>query len=227
MDHAVSSYTPTLEALLKPRARHCAETPRPPQILVVAQPETPGYRPIKATETEATLVQSYFEKSTNTLRRSEGTVNTVLENMESHDWVHLACHGVQSYNNPMSSSFILHDGELTLSMLTAKSFPRAELAVLSACQTATGDERLSEEAVHLAAGMLNVGYKSVIGTMWSIFDSSAPIVASKFCEVMLRQVEAGGELRPAYALHEATKCLRQRCGDQDFVRWVPFVHFGL
>ncbi|KAI0082963.1 hypothetical protein BDY19DRAFT_981531, partial [Irpex rosettiformis] len=52
--------------------------------------------------------------------------------------------------------------------------PNADLAVLSACQTATGDEKLSEEAVHLAAGMLNIGYKSVIGTMWSISDYIAP-----------------------------------------------------
>lgn len=34
------------------------------------------------------------------------------------------------------------------------SFPHAELAVLSACQIATGDKELPEEVVHLAAGML-------------------------------------------------------------------------
>ncbi|KAI0083074.1 hypothetical protein BDY19DRAFT_981021 [Irpex rosettiformis] len=37
-------------------------------------------------------------------------------------------------------------------MLMSHHLPNADLAVLSACQTATGDETLSEEVVHLTAG---------------------------------------------------------------------------
>ncbi|KAI0082892.1 CHAT domain-containing protein [Irpex rosettiformis] len=105
--------------------------------------------------------------------------------------------------------------------------PSAELAVLSACQTAMGDEELPEEAIHLAAGMLNIGYKSVIGTMWSIYDESAPIVMKPFYRAMAKQVAKGGELQPAYALHGATKFLRKKVGEQNFMQWVPYVHFGL
>ena len=75
--------------------------------------------------------------------------------------------------------------------------------------------------------MLNVGYKSVIGTMWSIYDASAPAVIEVFYRAMMEQVKAGGELEPAYALHEATEALRQKYGVTDFLRWIPFVHFGL
>ena len=39
-----------------------------------------------------------------------------------------------------------------------KSLEPAELAFLSACQTATGYEKLPEEAVHLVAGMLAAGF---------------------------------------------------------------------
>ena len=46
--------------------------------------------------------------------------------------------------------------------------PNAELAFLSACQTAAGDEKTPEESAHLAAGMLAVGFKGVVATMWSI-----------------------------------------------------------
>ena len=48
-----------------------------------------------------------------------------------------------------------------------KRLPKVQLAFLSACQTSVGDKSLSEEAVHLAAGMLAVGYRGVIATMWS------------------------------------------------------------
>ena len=122
---------------------------------------------------------------------------------------------------------MLYDGRLNISTLMSKSLPNAQLAVLSACQTATGDEKLANEVVHLAAWMLNIGYKSVIGTMWSIYDSSAPVVTKRFYEVMAEQVKVGGELQPAYALHEATKVLREKYGVSDFVRWMPFIHFGL
>ena len=57
------------------------------------------------------------------------------------------------------------------------SHPHGGLAFLSACQTAMGDENLSDEAIHIAAGMLFAGYSRVVGTMWSISDKLAPLVA--------------------------------------------------
>ncbi|KAI0088283.1 CHAT domain-containing protein [Irpex rosettiformis] len=224
MDIAVSSYTPTLEALLKPRTQLAQSTPSP-RVLVVSQPETPDCQPIPETATEAGIVMSLVDA--NPLHDADGTVDAVLKGMVTHEWIHLACHGVQSHTDPINSAFILYDGKLTLSTLMSQHIPNADLAVLSACQTATGDEKLSEEAVHLAAGMLNVGYKSVVGTMWSISDRIAPMVMETFYRVMAEQVKAGGELQPAYALHEATKALRnKKDGLTDFLRWVPFVHFG-
>ena len=226
MDIAVSSYSPTLEPLLRPRTQTTAH--RVPKVLVVSQPDTPGCSPISGTTAEAGVIMSLLDQSAvKVLDDTDGTVNAILEGMASHDWVHLACHGIQDREDPTNSAFALYDGRLTLGTLTSKHLPNADLAVLSACQTATGDENLSEEAVHLAAGMLNVGYKSVIGTMWSIYDSSAPVVMGAFYKAMTEQVKAGGELQPAYALHEATKVLRNKFGMTDFVRWVPFVHFGL
>ncbi len=226
MDFAVSSYTPTLEALLKVQAQSDSvhETP---QVLVVSQPATPDCSPIPGTTTEAGIVMSLTGESTQVLEDTDGTVDSVLEAMTTHNWVHLACHGMQDQNNPINSSFALYDRKLTLGTLMSKHLPNADLAVLSACQTATGDEKLVEEAVHLAAGMLNIGYKSVIGTMWSIYDDSAPVAMAQFYEVMMEQVHAGGELQPAYELHEATKVLREKYGVNNFICWIPFIHFGL
>lgn len=31
----------------------------------------------------------------------------------------------------------------------------------------------------------------------------------------------------AYALHEAVKVLREKVGEQNIVKWAPFVHFGV
>ncbi|KAI0083486.1 CHAT domain-containing protein [Irpex rosettiformis] len=230
MDLAVSSYTPTLEALLKPRTQ-VTPAGQDPRVLIVSQPDSPFARenPIPGTATEAAIVVSLVGES-KPLDGADGTIQAVLEGMATHEWVHLACHGIQNRMDPTNSAFILYNGHLTLAELMKHHLPNADLAVLSACQTATGDEKLSEEAVHLAAGMLNIGYKSVIGTMWSISDYVAPDVMRVFYTVMAEQVKAGGELQPAYALHEAIKVLRRssgRGGMNDFLGWVPFVHFGL
>ncbi|KAI0083697.1 CHAT domain-containing protein [Irpex rosettiformis] len=226
MDFAVSSYTPTLEALLKPHVQ-TSSTSDYPRALVVSQPTLQSRNPIPQTTIEAGIVVSLTGLSTDTLHDSDGTVDTVLDGMETHNWVHLACHGLQDQTDPINSFFALYDGKLTLSTLMSKHLPNADLAVLSACQTATGDAKLSEEAVHLAAGMLNIGFKSVIGTMWSISDRSGPIVMAKFYEVLMEQVRAGAELQPAYALHEAMKALRAELGVNKFMEWIPFIHFGL
>lgn len=228
MDYAVSSYTPTLESLLKPRIR-ARDNGQTPKVLLVSQPDTPGYGKIYGTETEVSTIRNILSTS-KTLSRSQGTITAVLEDMRTHEWVHLACHGIQSPDgDATNSAFVLFDGKLKLSKLMSTALPHAELAVLSACQTATGDKKLSEEAVHLAAGMLTVGYKSVIGTMWSISDECAPIVAQKFYEVMAQQVVSGKGLEPAYALHEAILflCQNLKTDEKKLLRWVPFVHFGV
>ena len=107
----------------------------------------------------------------------------------------------------------------------------AEVAFLSACQTAVGDDRVPEESVHLAAGMLATGFRSVVGTMWSIGDVDAPIVVEAYYKTLiaLRQSELGkgGSTGSAHALHEAVKHLREQVGEDKFVRWAPFVHFGV
>ena len=71
------------------------------------------------------------------------------------------------------------------------------------------------------------GYHSVIGTMWSIQDSDAPLVAEEFykhliaCEMKTDSGEA------AYALHEAVGRLRDNVGVEEFARWMPFIHLGI
>ncbi|CAE7174298.1 unnamed protein product [Rhizoctonia solani] len=99
--------------------------------------------------------------------------------MEQHDWVHLACHAHQNVADPTQSGFFLYEGTLDLATINRRSFRGKGLAFLSACQTATGDEKLADEAVHLASGMLMAGYTSVIGTMWSVHDADAPVIADR------------------------------------------------
>jgi CHAT domain-containing protein len=129
----------------------------------------------------------------------------------------------------MMSAFRLHNGELlTLEQIRSKRLQHADLAFLSACQTARGDEELPDEAAHLAAGMLFAGYRTVIGTMWQIKDCHAPLVADEFYSHIVDPTTGMLNTKnAAYALHRAVGKLRDKAGVKSFETWVPFIHLGI
>ncbi|VDC04035.1 unnamed protein product [Peniophora sp. CBMAI 1063] len=232
-DFLVSSYTPSLSALLR-----CSEgvgkRDTTPSVLVVTQPATPGYSALPGTTEEGSRLQEVLlgaQIASRVYDRDQATVKSVQQDMSQHPWLHLACHGAQHPTDPTKSAFRLYDGPLTLSDLMETVSENAELAFLSACQTAVGDEKIPEESAHLAAGMLAVGFKGVVATMWSIGDADAPIVVEAYYRELIALRNSGAlrsaETGAAYALHAATKVLREKVGETAFMRWAPFVHFGV
>ena len=128
-------------------------------MLVVAQSSTPGHNPLPGTVEEINRIGKYIPDGAVVLKDGEATISAVLSALKDHNWLHLACHGLQDPTDPTNSAFALYDGNLKISQLMKVSAQSAALAVLSACQTATGDERLPEESVHLSAVMLTIGFK--------------------------------------------------------------------
>jgi CHAT domain-containing protein len=163
------------------------------------------------------------------LDESAATPQSVSKAMEQSEWVHLACHGEQHFGNPTESYLLLANGsKLKLSDIIKLRLENAQLAFLSACQTATGDEGLDDEAVHLAAGMLLSGYRGVIATMWKVDDEYAADIADETYRILFREYDADST-RAAEALHRAVEKVRKEraaAGDNSF-SWVPFVYFGI
>lgn len=229
-DFVTSSYTPTLTALVEPSLlAHRAFQ----GLLAVSQPCTPGLPRLPNAEKELKLIEklgsTVMGLHVHSLPSELATRESVIDSMGKYSWVHLACHAVQDTFEPTQSAFCLQNGCLTLSTIITKSFPHADFAFLSACETATGDKNLSEEAVHLAAGMLAAGYRSVIATMWSIMDDHAPLVAEEVYSHLICDPEPDGT-QAAHALHHAVRCLREQLeesGKPSFLFWVPFIHVGI
>ncbi|KAF6745766.1 CHAT domain-containing protein [Ephemerocybe angulata] len=235
-DYVVSSYTPTVTAMndrVKNRRPIDAETSG---LFLTNQPNAPGASPISGTTKEVRAISEKARESQIRMEKLEGsdmTVNACLEHMQKFSSIHLACHGSQNAAEPLRSRFLFHQGSLELGTILKSNLKNADLAFLSACQTSTGEEKLSDEAVHLAAGMLAAGYRRVVGTMWSIGDQPAQDVAVKFYEHIFTQMKRTGGVafdgtHSAYALHDATQQLRLSLDDSErsLLTWVPFVHFG-
>ncbi|KAG8696659.1 hypothetical protein FRC09_008335 [Ceratobasidium sp. 395] len=222
-DYCVSSFTPSLSALLVAPPDPATFT----GIALVSQESTSGLPRLPGTVQELDVVSAQASDiRTTRLDGINATCGAVIEAMEQHSWVHLACHASQNVTNPLESAFHLSDGSLALRAISGKKIANAHLAFLSACQTATGDVVLSDEAIHLAAGMLVAGYRTVIATMWPIGDQDAPIVAEKFYEYMLKDGIPDSR-KAARALHHAVGVLREQVGVAAYRRWPPFIHIGI
>ncbi|KAH7924066.1 hypothetical protein BV22DRAFT_537176 [Leucogyrophana mollusca] len=176
----VSSYTPTLSALIRSR-RDIPTKPRPiatSAFLGVGQAkpnESSQERELKSVGTELELVKSLVPPSMSyhQLAGDEGTSEAAIQGLREHSWVHLACHGKQDVSQPFDSSFALRDKPLRLLDIIQAELEHPQFAFLSACHTAVGDKNTPDEVIHLAAGMQFSGFRSVIGTMWAVDDTTA------------------------------------------------------
>ncbi|CAE7222450.1 unnamed protein product, partial [Rhizoctonia solani] len=97
-DYVISSYTPTVTALLDnnpsipdPDCRH----------LTVGQANTPGHSPLPGTTQEAAHIKAraHHLAQYSQLLDAQATTTSVLDAMEHHHWVHLACHAHQNVND--------------------------------------------------------------------------------------------------------------------------------
>ena len=230
---AVSSYIPTISTLSDKMKQKVQPTSK--HLLLVSQVDAPDLPRIPGADEETKRLLEFLEGTGNNSLRLSGPdarISKVMAEMTSYSSIHLACHGQQEVGSPLKSGFYLGDGPLELSEIMKHLIPNADFAFLSACQTSTGDEALSEEVVHLAAGMLAAGYRSVVSTMWSIDDAFGPEIAQGFYQQLQTADGRCARLdgaRAAYALHEATKTLRQKVGttEKGLLIWAPYVHFGI
>jgi len=173
-DYAVSSYIPSLGALIAARSRESSPIEKD-SLLVVIQPQTPGLQTLPNTVVERDRIISIVPKEIilhlgkpgiQINDGSDATVENVTKMLPSATIVHFACHGQHNVNDPIESRVVLYDGGLSLLQLMRLETSKPSIAFLSACHSAAGHKDNPDETVHLASGMLAVGFKSVVATMW-------------------------------------------------------------
>jgi CHAT domain-containing protein len=235
-DYCIVSYTPTLGSLLSSQASPnylrreelrfllaAAYNPCTSVALPEAQKEADVISQIVPTHLTLSTTP---DKMPNTRTVGVTTAEDVLCLLPEATILHLACHGVQNAREPLKSGFIMHDKMMEVSDLMRLNLPKARLAFLSACETAQGDMERPDEALHLAATMLYAGFKSVVGTMWSMGDIDGPIVAKTVYEELFA---GDGDILDfnvvPYALDAAVRKLRAQGLEPS--RWAPYIHIGM
>ncbi|MEQ8996182.1 MAG: CHAT domain-containing protein [Coleofasciculus sp. B1-GNL1-01] len=182
-----------------------------------------GFSPLPAVEWE--LSQITNKVSALKLLNQNFTSVNLTDNLQTQPFsvVHLATHG--QFSSDPEETFILawdkkikaKDFETLLRSTQAEPDYPIELLVLSACQTATGDQRA---ALGLAGIATRSGARSTLATLWSVQDDSTAQLMVEFYKELNQ-----GTLNKATALRYAQLSLLQQGYNHPYY-WAPFILVG-
>ncbi|KAN0094895.1 CHAT domain containing protein [Tylopilus felleus] len=226
-DLYISSYTPTLSALIH------ARRPSPPShqherkhFLAVGYSKSlgPGERSSIGVEIDNICRRLDGLVTVRRLEGDECRVSKVSNQLKKHDWVHFACLARPHQEQPLKSAFFLHKNSLSVYRFLQCELENPEFAYLSAGYTTVGAASLDllDEAINIASAMLFAGFRSVIGTKWAVDDGEAKRIATIFYEYMVDEEGQLNHTRAAFALNETMK----KVVDLPLDQRVSFVHLG-
>ena len=138
--------------------------------------------------------------------------------------VHIATHG--QFSSSLDQTFLLAwDSRINIneldSILHTRNLTQAEaieLLVLSACETAAGDERA---ALGLAGMAVRAGARSTVATLWAVNDRSTAQLMSKFYQELTKK-----DISKAEAIRQAQLKLLHTAEYQHPFYWAAYVLLG-
>ncbi|MBN3962602.1 CHAT domain-containing protein [Nostoc sp. NMS8] len=183
-----------------------------------------GFSALPAVESEVKQISKAMSSS---LLLNQGFTSQALAERvkySSADIVHLATHG--QFSSRLEDTFLLTwDGEVNVKELSELLKSRGsdpskaiELLVLSACDTAAGDDRA---VLGLAGLAVKSGARSTIATLWPVKDRAAAMLMTRFYD-QLRQPK----ITKAEALRQAQISLIRQTDFHDPFFWSAFVLIG-
>ncbi len=135
-------------------------------------------------------------KSTTLLNR-EFTEVALLKRGQQNSVIHLASH-VEFSSDPNSTFILGWNQRIKLSNLSGLANTRGtsplELLVLSACQTAKGDDRAT---LGIAGTLVQSGARSTLATLWLVDDDSQAILMQEFYKALTHGKSKAEALRSA------------------------------
>jgi CHAT domain-containing protein len=191
--------------------------------LVPANPDWQVPRLPGAAQEARTLAENLSAegRSPTLLLGDEALKANIAGSMERASMLYFAAHGTSNPREPLTGGFLMLSGPTPQeAFLTAKEVQtmhlRAELVVLSACQSGLGFNH-DGGVVGLARSFQKAGVPRVIMSLWSVSDEATVLLMDRF-RVHL------ADAAPAEALRLAMLEARDRYPEPAL--WAPFTLFG-
>ena len=201
----------------------------------------PGFSALPGVQNELAQIQLEIPKTTTLLDHGaspdnrELTVDRAFTNANfqtaikagSFPIVHLATHG--QFSSQLDQTFILtEDGRLNIEALRSSVQTTAvrqrsvlELLVLSACETAAGD---NQAALGLAGVAIRAGARSTVATLWQVNDRSSALFMGEFYRELIG--DRSLQTTKAKALQQAQRSLLKNPDYKHPFFWAPYVLIG-
>ncbi|KAG5770588.1 hypothetical protein H9Q69_002205 [Fusarium xylarioides] len=216
LDRVVSSYSPSVKAILYTRQNVTRRAMRAPKAykraVLVSMPVTEGFWDLPFAEGETRSVEKVLRQRSSVLceRPNPPHRESVIEALPGCEYFHFAGHGVTDKLDPSQSGMLLRGGmRLTVSHLSETKLYQnpSFLAYLSACSTGRNrDEKLQDEGIHLIGACQLAGFQNVIGTLWAVSDEKCLTVARDVYKRLTAENSTSRSV--ANALHTAVRRLR-------------------
>ncbi|NEQ52074.1 MAG: CHAT domain-containing protein [Leptolyngbya sp. SIO3F4] len=197
--------------------------------LIVGNPHLPKspdwvLPPLPGAEQEAQAVATMLN-STPLLGR-EATKSAILTNVSSASLLYFATHGIANTQTPLADSFLMFSAaHLEQGWWTAGEVQntelKADLAVLSACQTGLGQSH-DAGMIGLARAFQIAGVPRVVMSLWNVEDQVTSQLMQRFVQYLIDY--ENGYTMPAEALRLAMLDIKQVYPDP--VQWASFNLFG-
>ncbi len=162
------------------------------------------FSPLPYTEREILEISSYFPDDRKDIYLKDEAREEIFKEAPLQDYqiIHFACHGFLAEEFPFRSALVLaldddpqEDGFLQVRELYNLRL-KADLVVLSACQTGKGKLERGEGILGLPRIFFYAGAKSVILTLWRINDEST----ATFMNLLYRYLSKGNDKAQALRL---------------------------
>lgn len=182
-----------------------------------------GFVPLPGVQVELDKIAT--EVSTEKLLNQSFTVANFKTKTQSTSFpvIHLATHG--QFSSQVEETFILTwDNRINAKELEnllrteARQKRPVELLVLSACQTAAGDNRAT---LGLTGVAVRAGARSTVASLWNVSDEATTLLMTRFYEEL-----ANRNLTKAEALRRAEEALLQEADFSHPYFWAAFILVG-
>jgi CHAT domain-containing protein len=222
------SYAPSLSVLRELREKPAAPGSPRVAVLAVANPTVAGVAPIPDAAREASAIAALYGQGHGALLSGDRASTALFrENAADAGVIHIASHAETETNHPLESYLLLAsakaagDGALTARDLLGMRL-RANLVVLSACETARGKIGDGDGVMGLGWAVLAAGARASVLSQWKV-DSAA---TSDLMIDFHRRLTAAGATDKAEALRQASLDAMRSPGRLHPFYWAAFIVVG-
>ena len=209
IDDFTMSYTPSASVYVYCRRRVAAEENRS-LVMGAADELAPQIG------AEARLAAEHLPGA-RLLLGEEARQRVLTEEASGYRYLHIATHGLFRADNPAFSYIRLGDERMTMLDLEELRL-RAELVTLSGCGTGLSAVVGAGETIGLMRGLLTAGARSLVLSLWDVYDESALKFFGDFYGELARGCDKAGAMRTA------SRRLRERFPHPFY--WAPFLLVG-